>query len=1133
MTIPANSEIHVKSYSTQNSCVPLNILEPSKSYVDRGLLIARTLIDTSHYQMTIALLNFTNKNIKLRQNVTLGVAHSVNHIVEYKEGMSDGSVHSVDVQGGIASDDGSINESLSAISSDVKGEYQNTRQFSLNKKMPDYSQPLIDNSDPDLTDSERRSLSDLVTEFKDIFLPPDGKLNQTDLAEHYIDTGETKPFKLPCRRLPLFKKPIIEKEIKTMLKQDVIEPSVSEWNSPICLAAKKSGEWRFCVDLRKLNSYTRLDTYPLPRIDETLDSLSNSKYYSTLDMASGYWQISLRPEDRDKTSFAIPGLGTWRFKVMCFGLKNAPSSFSRLMEVVLRGLQFDKCLVYLDDIIVMGKDFETALNNLRAVFLRLRQAGLQLKVSKCLLLQKSVVFLGHRVSDQGVTCDQSKTETIRDWPRPQDKTEIKSFVGLANYYRKMVPNFSEIALPLTRLTKKKAKFEWGPQEEEAFFKLKHCLSEPPILAFPLEHGGSFVLDCDASSFAIGAVLSQYQENSERVIAYGSHTLNEAQQNYCTTKRELYSIVYFVQYFKHYLLGRNFIIRTDHAPILWLCNFKEPSGILARWISILGGYDYNVEFRPGHLHGNADGVSRRPKRPCLYPECRDCGIVQSEKNEPNIEEVDSCSVLTEPEHGTLPNWLDVWTINELKEMQRCDPCLLEMINLKERFQQKPPKAEINQIHRHIITLWNQWELLVLKGGLLYREIENNRGETKMQLLAPREIKDFIFTQLHEQRYAAHLGRDRTTEAIKRRFYWPGMTEEINRWCRECELCCKGKPGPGKGRSELAQFKVYRPMSVVGIDILGPLSQSYNNNEYIVVIGCYFTKWKEAFAIPNHTAATVADKLVQEVFLRFGFPSQIHTDQGPEFESHLFKEMCKLLGIEKSRTCPYNPKSDGLIERFNRTLITMLSMFVDKNQKDWDDHLPYVMSAYRATQHRSTGVSPNLLMLNRDVDAPIDIMVGAPPTKTQIQCPIKYIEWMKSAMTGAFQFTHEQLGIAASRQKKNYDRGLKPREYAAGDWVWRFYPPEANKKLGLGWLGPYLVIKRLSYLTYRIQRGPEARTLVVIVDDLKPFAGTKHPKNWLKYDPTPAPAPAVLSPESPMQIRTRRGRQVRPPVVYSPG
>ena len=198
-----------------------------------------------------------------------------------------------------------------------------------------------------------------------------------------------------------------------------------------------------------------------------------------------------------------------------------------------------------------------------------------------------------------------------------------------------------------------------------------------------------------------------------------------------------------------------------------------------------------------------------------------------------------------------------------------------------------------------------------------------------------------------------------------------------------------------------------MSVVGIDILGLLSQRYNNNEYIVVIGCYSTKWKEAFAIPNHTAATVADKLVQEVFLRFGFPSQIHTDQGSEFESHLFKEMCKRFGIEKSRTCPYNPKSDGLIERFNCTLITMLSMFVDKNQKDWDDHLSYVMSAYRANQHRSTGVSPNLLMLNRDVDALIDVIVGAPPTKTQIQCPIKYIEWMKSAMTGAFQFTHEQL------------------------------------------------------------------------------------------------------------------------------
>ena len=1364
VTLPAYSESFVPTYMSQTSCSTLNIMEPTKCYIDKGLLIARTLVDTSQPKMVISLLNCSNKSVKMRQNVTLGMVHPIdqlsvlnvhltnqaNSLVKAECGkiendidsqignqvvvseldssqvsengnklvkrelvssdttekenkiVSTEPIGSYDSQIGnkivfselggsqvsengnklvkrelvssditekgnkivstepIGSYDSQIGNKIvfselggsqvsengnklvkkELVSSDItkKGnkivrtepigsygsqienkiviselessqvgengnklvkmelfstgnlqeesrlvstelselyrrengkcissgendsyivttnisECEETNYIqSCTKGLPEYLLPLVENASPSLTDNEKGRLADLITEFSDVFMSPNGQLSQTDLAEHYIDTGDTKPFKTPCHRLPLFKKPIVEAEIKKMLEQKVIEPSVSPWNSPICLVAKKSGEWRFCVDLRALNSVTKLDTYPLPRIDETLDQLSNSKYFSTLDMASGYWQLNLSPQDRDKTSFAIPGVGTFRFRVMCFGLKNAPSSFSRLMEIVLRGLQFDKCLVYLDDIIVMGENFDSALENLKLVLLRFREANLKLKVSKCKLFQKEVVFLGHQVSEAGITCDPQKTKIIKHWPRPSDKTEIKQFLGLVNYYRKMVPEFSEIAIPLSRLTKKRAQFEWGQEQEAALEKLKQCLTEPPILSFPLETGGSFVLDCDASAHAIGGILSQYQSNVERVIAYGSHTLNSAQQNYCTTKRELYSIVYFVQHFKHYLLGRKFILRTDHASLLWLCNFKEPTGILARWISILGAYDYDTVFRPGHLHSNVDTMTRRPKRLCPYPNCKDCQPNSLEHNMLsgtntllNSDEVSPLNTLNEDQSDNsdiLPNWLNVWSREDLKELQHQDPCILEIINLKHQHQQKPPKSEIAQIHKDIQTFVNQWELLKIYRELLYREIEDDTGILRTQLVAPKEIRDVIFTHLHEQRYAAHLGRDRTISAVKRRFYWPGMNDDIAQWCKECQLCSRCKPGPGKGKSALEQFKVFRPMSVVGIDILGPLNQSYSNNQFILVVGCYFTKWKEAFAIPNHTSAIVADKLVQEVFLRFGFPAQIHSDQGKEFESQLFKEICSLLGVEKTRTCAYRPQSDGLIERFNRTLISMLSMFVDQNQQDWDDHLPYVMAAYRATQHKSTGVTPNLLMLNREIDCPIDLMVGPPPSYQQTECPIRYIEWVKSAMSGAFEFTHQQLGLAASRQKRDYNRGLKTREFKEGDWVWRWYPPTANQKLGLGWVGPYLIVKRLSYLTYRIQKSEDSRPLVVHVDHLKPFAGTKHPRNWLHRntetenlpvnEPEHEPIPS-REPDSPVLIRTRRGRQVKPREIYSP-
>ena len=1122
VTIPPQSETYVKTYTVQDCVAHLNILQPTNRYIEQGLLIGKTLVDTSQNQMTVSVLNFSHKSVKLKQNASLGSIEPIEEI---------------------------------SICNDLDTEKVKVSTDEI--QLPDHLKPLVQNASSELTSVEKQKLSFLVGEFQDVFMSPDGKLGQTNLAEHYIDTGDTKPFKMPCRRIPLFKKHVVESEIKKMLDQDVIEPSTSPWNSPICLVAKKSGEWRFCVDLRALNKVTKLDSFPLPRIDETLDKLSGSRFFSTLDMASGYWQLSLSEKDREKTSFAVPGIGTFMFKVMCFGLKNAPSSFSRLMEVVLRQLQFDKCLVYLDDIIVLGKDFDTALENLHAVFSRLRQANLKLKVSKCKLLQKEVVFLGHLVSENGITCDPAKIKEIESWPVPEDKTDIKSFLGLVGYYRKMVPEFAELAVPLTRLTRKKAKFEWGPEQETAFNRLKKCLIQPPILSFPLESGGSFLLDTDASGVAIGSVLSQYQNNEEKVIAYGSHTLNPAQQNYCTTKRELYSVVFFMQHFKHYLLGRHFILRTDHAPLLWLSRFKEPSGILARWLSILGSYDYDTVFRPGYLHTNADAMSRKPKRTCPFPECQDCN--QSKKNENHSETISkSYTDALENTSGSenistdnsdinlLPNWLNVWTHDELVQLQQQDLCIGEILRLKQLYTDKPKKSEIQQVHKDLITLWHQWEILKVYNDLLYREIEDDLASNQLQLLAPREIRDTIFTHLHEQRYAGHLGRDRTLTAIKKRFYWPGMSEDVARWCQECQLCARRKPGPGKGKSALEQFKVFQPMSVMAVDILGPLTKTNSSNEYIIVCGCYFTKWKEAFAVPNHTAATVADKLVQEVFLRFGFPTQLHSDQGREFESELFKSICELLGIEKSRTVSYNPKSDGMIERFNRTLIAMLAMFVDSNQKDWDDHLPYVMAAYRATQHKSSGVTPNLLMLNREINYPLDLMVGPPPNQTSVQCPIQYVEWVRHAMSGAFAFTHAQLGTAAKRQKRNYERGLKPREFTEGSWVWRWYPPLGAQKLGLGWVGPYLVIKRISYLTYKIQKDKESNPIVVHVDQLKPFHGVKHPKNWLRepeiMPDTEGDGPQTLmhdknekqvSSEMPVQIRSRRERVVKPRDIYSPG
>jgi len=362
------------------------------------------------------------------------------------------------------------------------------------------------------------------------------------------------------------------------------------------------------VDYRRLNSITYKDSYPLPLIDNCLNALAGSSWYSTLDLRSGYYNIPIAESDRDKSAF-ITRQGCFRFTVMPFGLTCAPSVFQRLMDVVLCGLSYQTCLVYLDDIIVFGQTFEEQLERLGEVFKCLKAANLKLKPSKCFLCQRSVEFLGHVVSEKGLTMQSSKVETINSWTACKDVSEVRAFMGLSGYYKRFVKDFSVIAAPLYALTQKGAEFCWTSECQEAFDELKQRLTSEPILALPTDDR-TYVLDTDASDFGLGAILSQDQNGQEKVIAYASRTLGKSEQKYETTRKELLAIVTGLKQFRQYLLGRHFVIRTDHAALTWLRRTAEPMPQLARWLTFIEQFDYEIEHRPGTKHGNADGLSRK-------------------------------------------------------------------------------------------------------------------------------------------------------------------------------------------------------------------------------------------------------------------------------------------------------------------------------------------------------------------------------------------------------------------------------------------------------------------------------------------------------------------------------------------
>ena len=509
---------------------------------------------------------------------------------------------------------------------------------------------LVERASPHLTREECRQLQMAMAARKHLFAKGKGDLGRTDIVQHRIHTGDQPAIKQRVRRYPAARREEERQLVEDMLAIGIIQESNSAWSSPTVLVKKKDGTTRFCIDYRRLNQATKVDAYPLPHIEDSLNTLGGARFFCSLDLASGYWQVEMDAADREKTAFVTQG-GLYEFRVMPFGLVNAPATFERLMERVLRGSAWSECLVYLDDILVFGPDFGTTLARLEKVLDRLGEAGLKLKAKKCQLFQEEIPFLGHIVSAAGIGADPTKCQQVRDWPVPRDLHEVRSFVGLCSYYRRHIQGFTELAAPLYELATKGTEFEWTDRRHEAFGQLKNALTSAPILGFPREDGLCY-LDTDASDVGTGAVLSQVQDEEERVIAYVSKSLEGSEQRYCMARKELLAVVRALKHFKCYLYGQKITVRTDNSAVSWLHRSKDPVGQPARWIEVIDTYDITFQHRPGRKHGNADALSRYP--------CRQCGG----DCEAPVKTVRAVTRSQECEPG--------WTHEEMAARQDADP-----------------------------------------------------------------------------------------------------------------------------------------------------------------------------------------------------------------------------------------------------------------------------------------------------------------------------------------------------------------------------------------------------------------------------------------------------------------------------
>ena len=462
----------------------------------------------------------------------------------------------------------------------------------------------------ELGNDEMKQLKELLRESADVFALDDSELGCTDLVRHVIDTGDHSPLRQPPHRTPMVYRDKIEQLVDEMQGRGIIRPSTSPWASPVVLVPKKDGSLRFCIDYRRLNAITKKDVYPLPRIDDIFDTLGGAKFFTSLDLASGYWQVELDEDARAKSAFATYQ-GLFEFTRMPFGLCNAPATFQRIMQLVLAGLEWRHCFVYLDDILVVSRTFEEHIGHLREVFNRLRSAGLRLKPKKCLILRDEVPYLGHVISARGVRPDPSKTEKVQHFPVPYDVTSVRQFIGLASYYRRFVPDFARIAAPLHALTRKNVVFKWSGACAMAFQQLKEALITAPILACPkFGPGVEFVLETDASGVGLGAVLSQLQDDGQlHPVAYASRSLDTSEKNYGISELETLGLVWAARHFRPYILGHHTTVYTDHSACLSLLQRARPSGKLARWALAIQELDLTIRHRSGRQNSNADALSR--------------------------------------------------------------------------------------------------------------------------------------------------------------------------------------------------------------------------------------------------------------------------------------------------------------------------------------------------------------------------------------------------------------------------------------------------------------------------------------------------------------------------------------------
>jgi hypothetical protein len=901
----------------------------------------------------------------------------------------------------------------------------------------------------------------VVREFPDVFpedlpgLPPDREV------EFSIDLvpGTAPISKAPYRMAPAELKEL-KGQLEELLDKGFIRPSASPWGAPVLFVKKKDGSMRLCIDYRELNRVTIKNKYPLPRIDDLFDQLQGAQVFSKIDLRSGYHQLKIKSEDIPKTAFRTR-YGHYEFLVMPFGLTNAPAVFMDLMNRVFHEYLDRFVIVFIDDILVYSKSLEEHEDHLRIVLQILRDKKLYAKLKKCEFWLNQVVFLGHVVSKDGITVDPSKIEAVVSWDRPTNVSEVRSFLGLAGYYRRFVEGFSRIAAPLTHLTRKNAKFEWKEECEKSFQELKQRLVTAPVLTIPSSSGG-FVIYSDASRKGLGCVLMQHG----RVVAYASRQLKNYEQNYPTHDLELAAVVFALKIWRHYLYGEKCEIYTDHKSLKYFFTQKELNMRQRRWLELIKDYDCSINYHPGKANVVADALSRKSSG-------FSAALLTTQKEIINDLERMGIEVVMGHSGAYLASLsVQPTLIERIKLLQSGDSQLVKIMD-EVRSGKKP--------------MFNISDDGVLKFG--------NR------LCVPNDpsIKKDILEEAHRSSYTIHPGSTKMYRDLRETFWWNNMKREIAQFVEQCLTCQQVKVEHQRPSGLLQSLPIPEwKWEHISMDFVSGLPRSPKGHDAIWVIVDRLTK--SAHFIPirmNYSLDQLAQLYIEEIVRLHGIPVSIVSDRDPRFTSRFWKSLHKALGTNLNFSTAFHPQTDGQSERTIQILEDMLRACVLDLKGSWANHLCLVEFAYNNSFQSSIGMAPYEALYGRKCRSPIcwdEVGVRKILGPEIIQRTCEKVDLIR-----------ERLRTAQSRQKSYADKRRKDLEFEVGDMVFLRVAPMKGVmrfgkkgKLSPRFVGPFEILEKIGPVAYRLALPPALSGIhnVFHVSMLRKYI--PEPSHVLSYD-----------------------------------